>query len=87
MQLLFKTSYKKMYRKLRPRIRHAADDRLRRFAHNPLDPLLDDHPLHPPYAGCRSINISGDYRAIYYRESERAVRFIAIGTHHELFGT
>ena len=48
--------------------------------------LLDNHPLGHQWAGCRSINITGDYRTIFKKESETLVRLEAVGTHHELYG-
>lgn len=87
MHVLFATKFRKNYRRLQPRIRTQCDDLLRLFENEPFHPLLDNHPLHGEYIGCRSINITGDYRAIFYHESADTVHFIVIGTHHELFGT
>ena len=80
-------SFEKKFTKLPKGLRERFKERRNLFMTNPFHPLLDNHPLHPPYAGCRSINITGDYRAIFYHENADIVRFIAIGTHHELFGT
>ena len=80
-------TFDKAYAKLPKRLQQRFKDRRNIFLLNPFDPILDNHPLHPPYTGCRSINITGDYRAIFYHEATGAVRFILIGTHHELFGT
>ena len=52
---------------------------------NPYDSILHNHPLTGGYEGFRSINVTGDYRAIYVMDGDVAV-FIAIGTHSELFG-
>jgi hypothetical protein len=35
-----------------------ADDRLKLFSQGPLHPLLKNHSLKEPCAGCRSINIA-----------------------------
>jgi len=87
MIVFYTTNFRKMYRKLQPKIQERFKERRNIFLSNPFDSLLDNHQLHGEFAGCRSINVTGDYRAIYYYEREDAVRFIAIGTHHELFGT
>jgi addiction module RelE/StbE family toxin len=79
----FQRSYKKLSRKLQEQVKQ----RRNLFLEDPFSPILNNHLLHDPYAGCRSINITGDYRAIYYYENLDIVRFIAVGTHHELFGT
>lgn len=85
--LLFSRRFEKQREKLTKSIKHKLSERLRLFAQIPFDPLLENHSLHGVYAGCRSINITGDYRAIYYHENPDIVRFIAVDTHHNLFGT
>ena len=79
--------FNKRYAALLPKVKARFKERYALFLANPFDPVLENHPLHGEYAGCRSINVTGDYRAIFYHENENTVRFIAIGTHHELFGT
>ena len=87
MTLLYSQRFRKNYRKLLPKIREKFKERRNIFLADSFDSILDNHPLHGEYTGCRSINITGDYRAIFYREGADTARFIAIGTHHELFGT
>ena len=79
-------NFDKKYVKLQKKLQEKFKERRNLFLTNAFDPILDNHPLHGRYAGCRSINITGDYRAIYHHESPEVVRFLAIGTHHELFG-
>ena len=87
MIVLYSQKFRKNYRKLLPKIREKFKERRNIFLTNPLDPIIDNHQLHGEYAGCRSINVTGDYRAIFYHENADIVHFIAIGTHHELFAT
>lgn len=87
MMLLFSSRFEKQREKLTKPTKHKLNERLRLFAQTPFDSLLENHPLHGKYAGCRSINITGDYRAIFYSENQNTVCFIAIGTHHSLFGS
>lgn len=87
MTVFYSTRFRKMYDKLPRKLQERFKERRNLFLSDAFNALLDDHPLHGEYAGCRSINITGDYRAIFYHESADTVRFIAIGTHHELFGT
>ena len=87
MIIFFARRFRKNYDRLQPRIQEQCDKRLQLFGIEPFHLILDNHPLHGEYAGCRSINVTGDYRAIFYHEGTDTVRFIAIGTHHELFGT
>jgi addiction module RelE/StbE family toxin len=87
MKLNFSRRFEKQRAKLIKSSKRKLSERLRLFAEDSFHPLLENHPLHGMYVGCRSINITGDRRAIFYNESPSIVRFIAIGTHHELFGT
>lgn len=87
MKLNFSRRFEKQRAKLIKSVKNKLGERLRLFMETPFHPLLDNHPLHGMYVGCQSINITGDYRAIFYHEAADTVRFIAIGTHHELFGT
>ena len=87
MHFLFAKRFRKTYTRLPKQLQKRCDERLLIFEKEPFHILLNNHLLYDPYAGCRSINIIGDYRAIFYHESPDVVRFIAVGTHHELFGT
>lgn len=44
-----------------------------------------NHKLQGYYEGCRSINVTGDYRAIFVEEVD-SIKFLRIGTHVELYG-
>ena len=65
--------------------RRRTDERIQFFINDPFYPLLHNHALHHPYAGCRSINMTGDLRAIYEEIGSETVHFIALGTHAELY--
>lgn len=86
MEVWFKKSFTKQYLKLQKSLQVKCDERLLLFKSNRSHPLLDDHPLHGEWMGHRSINVTGDYRALYFEEGMSAW-FVAVGTHHELFGT
>ncbi|MEK7586618.1 MAG: type II toxin-antitoxin system mRNA interferase toxin, RelE/StbE family [Patescibacteria group bacterium] len=75
----------KEHKKLQPKIRTAFQERLKIFFLNKFDPLLDNHSLGGEYSGCRSINVTGDYRAIFIEDGE-LIKFLRINTHHELYG-
>lgn len=79
--------FNKRHQRLSKEMRERVDVRLLLFVQNPHDPLLDNHLLKGKHAGLRSINISGDLRAIYQPVSADAVYFIDLGTHHELYGS
>lgn len=47
--------------------------------------LLNTHPLHGEWLGCKSINVTGNIRAVFEEIGENKVEFIAIGSHPELY--
>ena len=83
----FHKNFKKSYKKLRKGEQTKCDERVALFVKEPFHALLDNHALTGKYKGYRSINITGDLRALYQSVSDDAVFFIIIGTHHELFGS
>lgn len=78
--------FKKQYQKLPRNIQTRADARIRLFAVDPFNEILRNHSLSGEHSGCRSINITGDYRAIYEVDTNGSVQFLLIGTHDELYG-
>lgn len=75
---------KKKLRKMPRFINVRFDERLKLFIVDPIHFSLNNHSVGKTYIGCRSINITGDYRAIFYMKDDVAV-FINIGTHSELY--
>lgn len=88
MKVYFDAEFYRRYKKVDVRIQKSVDERIRIFRKNPIDPQLNNHPLHEPYQGYRSIDITADYRAIYeefQEDDEEIVYFTTIGTHEELY--
>ncbi len=85
MKVIFSTGFKKDYRKLSEKIKNRFESRLALFLKDKNNRILKDHALMGKYGGYRSINITGDWRAIYWEEGEGII-FIAIGTHSQLYG-
>jgi len=54
------------------------------FLSNPFHPQLNNHLLTGNYKGYRSINITGDWRALY-SEDENSIIFELLGTHSQLY--
>ncbi|MCX6755888.1 MAG: type II toxin-antitoxin system mRNA interferase toxin, RelE/StbE family [Candidatus Nomurabacteria bacterium] len=77
-------SFKKDYKKLPPKIKKQLGIRIEIFKLNQFDRILNNHAVHHPYTGCRSINITGDLRALYEVDGDKLI-FIRIGTHSELY--
>ena len=87
MILYHSKKFGKQFKKLPENLRSAFDSRVRLFLIDKYHPALNNHLLRGEYFGCSSINITGDYRAIF-RESDsgQAVIFLEIGDHHQLYG-
>jgi len=47
--------------------------------------ILNNHALTGQWAGYRSINITGDYRAVYRLAEEDIAYFVALDTHSKLY--
>lgn len=90
MKVQYDSDFLKKLKKLNVRIRKSFRKRLEIFLSNPLDLALNNHKLRDKYLGYRSIDITGDYRAIYEEldeGDEPIAYFFQIGTHQELYET
>jgi addiction module RelE/StbE family toxin len=86
MRIDYHKKFLKSYDKLPPKIKSKFAIRLRFFSQEPFLPMLNNHSVESVYPGWRSINITGDYRALYEQKSKDLVVFMEIGTHSELYG-
>lgn len=81
--------FTKQYDKADSKIKNALKKRLKLFEGDPHNPLLNNHSLTGQYSGYHSINITGDWRAIFEEnvdeEGEKHVNFRILGTHSELY--
>lgn len=85
MKFVYKREFDRSYSKLNNKIKLRFDERLTLFSKEPNCRILNLHKLNGKYDGMWSINITGDYRAIFYKQNEEIIIFINIGTHSELF--
>ena len=81
----FSKRFDKQLRKAPPKVQETFLTRFNYFTDNPFHSVLNNHVLKGNYKGCRSINITGDWRAVY-REEKDVVIFLVLGTHSELYG-
>ncbi len=86
MIVLYTKKFLKQYQKLSQEIQDKVDSRIGVFIEDQQNPLLHNHRLHGSFAHYRSINITGDYRALYYLKDSETVEFTDVGTHSELYG-
>ncbi|OGH39088.1 MAG: hypothetical protein A3B44_03250 [Candidatus Levybacteria bacterium RIFCSPLOWO2_01_FULL_38_21] len=75
----------KGYNKLTTSQQKKFKERRNLFIGDEFNPILNNHALTGKYQGFRSINISGDLRAIFRRERD-SVLFVALDKHSNLYG-
>ena len=86
MEIKFTSKFSKQYKKAPFEVKDSFDKRLGIFIQNKFHPVLNNHALVGKYRGYRSINVTGDWRAIF-REfgSGELIYFDLIGTHSQLY--
>ncbi len=85
MNVVFHRRFDKMADKLPLKVKAKMVERIALFTKNPLNPVLRNHALNTPYKDSYSINITGDYRAVYCLVDEQTAMFTHIGTHNQLY--
>ena len=86
MRIRYHKRFLKSFQKLPGKIQGKCFERLELFEREPFHPLLHNHSVEPVFPNWRSINITGDYRALYEVQKEGSVVFMKIGTHADLYG-
>jgi addiction module RelE/StbE family toxin len=84
MVIIFSKNFTREYEKLSKSLQNKFKTRFTIFQKDIYNPLLKNHTLQGKWGGNRSINITGDIRAIYREENELII-FIAIGSHSDLY--
>lgn len=89
MQINFAKKFKKQYEKADSKIKDAFDQRFELFKEDIFHSLLNNHALTGQYSGYKSINVTGDWRAIYSESEDengrKIIIFELLGTHSELY--
>lgn len=84
-RLQFSKAFIARVEKLPPKLQTRLQERLELFCSEPYHPQLRNHQLRGDYAEYRSINITGDVRALYLSRGDEAI-FDLVGTHSQLYG-
>ena len=84
MEAVLHRSFLKNFKKLPKEVRFKFFERRNLLLDDPFHPLLNNHSVEKAYPDCRSINITGDYRAIFFERGNETI-FIRIGTHSDLY--
>ena len=89
MRVDYSTRFIKHLQKIPAPLLLAFQKRLELFVADSYHQLLHTHALHGKWKGFFSINVTGDWRAVYHwidEEKVEWVEFVEIGTHSELYG-
>lgn len=88
MRIDYAKRFRKNLKKSPVHIKHAFAKRLALFIENMEHPLLRNHKLHGNHHELWSIDVTGDWRALYHVVDGNIewVEFVNIGTHSELYG-
>ena len=86
MQIRFNRQFSKQYDKAPEKIRKSFKKKLKIFTLDKRSAILNNHALKGKFRGFRSINVTGDWRALYkeYRSKDLVI-FVALGTHSQLY--
>jgi addiction module RelE/StbE family toxin len=85
MKISYTKNFIKKSQKLNIKSRQQLLEKIELFTQNPLHSSLRNHRLAGKYKDYRSINVTGDIRALYLQKDNEAI-FDAIGTHSQLYG-
>ena len=86
MKIDYSKKFLKQFQKCPNEIRIKFKERLEIFILNKNNIILNNHSLTGKLKDSRSINITGDWRAIYQEFYDgKAVLFVAIGMHSQLY--
>ncbi len=85
MKIIFHGNFDKRYKKLRKNEQRQTKERLELFLHDEFNPILNNHPLKGKYKNYRSINITGNLRALYKLHDADVRIFVVVDTHSNLY--
>ena len=86
MRVGFHRRFAKSFKRCPAQVQEQFKKRFRLFLADPNHPLLSNHALDGEWKNHRSINITGDYRALYKHLDGETVEFFLIDTHSNLYG-
>lgn len=87
MKLIRHKSFTKNYAKLSKKLQAKTDETLLKFALDPFDPRLKNHPLKGSMFGKRAISVTGDVRIIFEEYDDYVlVVMLDVGSHPQVYG-
>jgi len=89
MNIRFEKKFAKQYKKVPNFIKNAVNNRISIFNTDPFHLQLHNHQLTGSFKKYRSINITGDWRALFTEtvdnEGSRTITFCVLGKHSQLY--
>lgn len=85
MRILYHKNFLKNFKKLPPQTKEKFKQRQLLFEKDEFDPILNNHALKGRWFGYRSINVTGDMRAVFKKDNKTVI-FAAIDLHSKLYG-
>lgn len=85
MIIVIQKGFEKDLKKTPLKVQEKFFDRLTLFEKDQFNPSLNNHALKGTYLGYRSINVTGDIRAIF-KKNDDTIIFVAIDSHSNLYG-
>jgi addiction module RelE/StbE family toxin len=85
MNISYHKDFIKDFKKLGRKQKNKFNERQELFEQDQFNLTLNNHPLKGNYLGYRSINITGDLRAIFKQNSENDVTFVVLDSHSNLY--
>lgn len=85
MKISYSKKFLKEFKKCPPKIKQALKKRLQLFVTTPDAVILNNHQLSGQLKNYHSINVTGDWRALFILEKDDEVIFMNIGTHSQLY--
>lgn len=85
MVINYHKDFVKSSKRLTVREKEKLIQRLKLFGQDAFDPILNSHALKGKYLGYRSINVTGDLRAIYKKNNTEVI-FVVLDSHSNLYG-
>ncbi len=83
--VIFYKNFEKKYKKLGKPTQEIIKKKLSIFKQDTFNPILNNHPLDGKYRGYRSINITGDVRAVYRLKTNYIAIFVTVDNHSNLY--
>jgi addiction module RelE/StbE family toxin len=85
MKIFFHRNFEEKYKKLKNDEQKKVQERIALFSENIFNSAFNNHPLKGKHKSYKSINITGNLRAIYKFISDQECIFVDIDTHSNLY--